>query len=177
MIAQQGRIIAVVGEDAVVRIGAASGCPVCDAGRGCGAGIFGRLLRSHPITIHVPNRIRARVGQAVQLGIPEGLFLALVFRMYALPLLFGLAGAALGLAVALRFGLGDLGADLWSLVCAVGSAGIALMWVRRRLGEFPLQQAVHLLHVAEPSQQSVCGGPSGTDGRGEASGEFQSFGR
>lgn len=156
MIAQQGCVIAVEGEDAVVRIGATSGCTACDAGRGCGAGIFGRLLRRRPVSIHVPNAIGARVGQVVQLGIPEERFLALVFRLYAIPLLAGLAGAALGFVVAQRLGSGSLVADLTTLVLAVVSAGLAMNWSRRRLGEFPLAAAVDLLQAAEPPMRSDC---------------------
>lgn len=162
MISQQGRVVAIVNGEAVVRVGGTSGCAVCDAGRGCGAGIFGRLLRKRSLEVRLPNRIGACRGQAVQLGISEGKYLELVFRLYALPVIAGLLGAALGFAVALRLGLRGGPADLLALVPGVLVGGLALAWGRRRLGEFPLGAAVHLLNEAEATGEMECGAP-GTD--------------
>lgn len=177
MITQQGRVVALEGDEALVQIGGASGCPACDAGKGCGAGVFGRLLSKRPVTIHVPNDVGVDIGQAVQVGIPEERFLALVFRMYAVPLIAGLLGAAVGFAVAVRIGLQGFAADFWALVFALGSAGLALTWSRRRLAEFPLQTAVHLLHAAGAPQHSVCRGAGQGKNRGPAADEFESLER
>ena len=96
MIEQQGQVISVSGNLVSVRLGGNSGCVACDAGRGCGAGIFGRLLRRKPAVLDLDNAINARVGQPVVVGLPESVFLRLVFHLYMLPLLAGLAGAVLG---------------------------------------------------------------------------------
>jgi len=162
MIAQQGRIESIDGDEAVVRIGATSGCPACDEGKGCGAGIFGRLLRNKPVSVRAVNDIGAQVGEAVQLGIAEGGFLRLVFRLYALPVLAGLTGVALGFTLAVRSGLEAFALDALSLVFGVTAAGLAMLWSRRGLREFTAQTAVHLMRVAEPPSSAACisGAPS-----------------
>jgi len=175
MIAEQGRVIAVEGDEVLVQIGAASGCPACDAGKGCGAGIFGRLLRNRPVTIQVPNTIGAQVGQPVQFGIPEQRFLALVFRMYLMPLIAGLLGAAVGFALALRVGLQGLAADFSALAFAAGSAGLTLLWTRRRLGEFPLHANVHLLRATESARHPICNGAGQRHERDRAGDEFETL--
>ena len=78
MIAQQGRVVALEGDQAVVGIGGISGCPACDSGKGCGAGIFGKLLRNQEVSIRLPNSVDAHPGESVRLGISEERFLALV---------------------------------------------------------------------------------------------------
>lgn len=161
MIAQQGRIVAIEGEDAVVRIGGTSGCPACDAGEGCGAGVFGRLLRNRSVSIRVPNVGDAQVGEAVQVGMPEARFLALVFRLYALPLLAGLVGAVAGHALATRAGLEGLVADLLTLLAALVAGWMALALGRRALREFPPRLAVHLLHGAQVPARADCMAPVG----------------
>jgi len=112
VIEQQARVIRAEGEMVRVQIGAQSGCTVCDEGRGCGAGLFGKLLNRKPVEIVISNPFAAQAGQTVQLGLSESLFIQLVFRLYGWPLLAGLAGAALGhqwaVSKALTAGLTDL---------------------------------------------------------------------
>lgn len=161
MISQQGRVVAVDGEDVVVRIGGTSGCPACDAGKGCGAGIFGRLLRNRSVSINVPNVGGAQVGEAVRVGMPEARFLALVFRFYALPLVAGLAGAVAGHTIATRVGLEGLSDDLLTLSAALVAAWAALVPGRRALREFPLRSAVHLLQGTQRPAKTDCMAPVG----------------
>lgn len=156
MISQQGRVVAVNGDEVAVRIGGVSGCPACDAGKGCGAGIFGRLLRNRQTTVQVSNSIHATSGQTVQLGISERSFLALVFKLYAWPLLAGLLGAIIGFAVATRSNQQGLALDMWSLIAGLVAAGIVLNWNRRRFREFPSNAAVHLLETADGSGSPDC---------------------
>ena len=119
MIEQQGRVVAAVSERAVVRLGGTAGCPACDAGRGCGAGIFGRLLRRRPVDLTFDNHLQACAGQAVVVGLPEAWFLRLVTRFYLLPLLAGLVAAAFGHYLFSMFGAGTAVTDLATLVAAV----------------------------------------------------------
>lgn len=145
MISQQGQVVARKDDRLEVRIGASFGCPACDAGKGCGAGIFGRLLKNRPVSVQVPNEIDARVGDAVQVGIAESGFLTLVLRLYAFPLVSGLVGIALGYASARAFALGSLASDLSGLVGGFVLGSIAVIHSRARLREFPLEMAVNLL--------------------------------
>jgi len=93
VIEQQGRVVSTRGGRAVVRLGGQSGCPACDAGKGCGAGVFGRLLKRDPVELEIANPGGVRPGDAVSLGIPENRFLFVTTWLFTLPLLAGLAGA------------------------------------------------------------------------------------
>lgn len=161
MIAQQGQVVGLEGGEALVRIGGASGCPKCDAGEGCGAGVFGRLLRRKPVILHAPNLIGARVGDTVQLGISDRQFLTLVFRLYGSPLLAALLGAAAGHALAVTVGYERIGSDLLALVLAILAGAMALVWSRRRLKEFTPRSAVHLLRAVSADPQEHCSARAG----------------
>jgi len=123
MIEQQGQVIAVSGHLASVRLGGNSGCPACDAGKGCGAGIFGRLLQRKPTVLDLENVIDARVGQPVVVGLPESVFLRLVFHLYLLPLLAGLAGAVIGHYLSVKNQSGPSVTDGIALLGAIVAAG------------------------------------------------------
>jgi len=111
MIEQQGRIIRLSGNEATVEVGLSSGCLACDAGSGCGAGIFARLLPRNPVLVQVCNSIGAGAGQFVTLGIPESIFLRVLWRLYLLPLLSALAGAGVGQCIASALHAGAAIAD------------------------------------------------------------------
>lgn len=160
MIEQQGLIVAVSGEIASVRLGGKSACAACNAGKGCGAGIFGRLLKRKPVVLELQNGPGARVGQSVMVGLPETLFLRLVFNFYLFPLLAGLAGAAIGHYVSVKLQVDSAASDGLALLGAVLAGVFALMWKGqgngRPRGEFPRKITVHLLRVVEQSIAEHC---------------------
>ncbi len=149
MIEQQGKVVGVTGDTACIRLGGSQGCPACDAGRGCGAGLFGRLLKNRPVELQLENQHDARPGQAVMVGIPEALFIRLVARLYFYPLLAGLAGAGMGHYLSLVMDLGPLGSDVSALVCGILSGAAVIVWNKARSGEFPGAAIVHLLRIIE----------------------------
>lgn len=149
MIEQQGRVVSVADGTAEVCLGASAGCARCDSGRGCGAGIFGRLFKRKPVTISMENTAGARPGQSVMVGIPEALFLGLVARLYLIPLLSGVAGAVAGHYLSVLAGLGSAGSDAMTLLCACALGMAALMRTRTGRGEFSGSFIVHLLRVIE----------------------------
>lgn len=144
MIEQQGRIVRASDESAWVTIGPRGGCSACDAGQGCGAGLFGRLLQRKPLTVRVANPARLGVGRSVVLGIPELFFLRLVLRLYALPLVAGLAGAVFCHQIGVSYGLGDGVVDLITLTGLVGSAWLAMPGRRVALSEEAIEKRMTL---------------------------------
>lgn len=126
MIEQQGRVLRLDTGRAVITLDTVSGCPACDAGKGCGAGIFGRLIRRKPPTLVVDNPAALAPGQAVIVGIPESLFLNLLAKLYLLPVLAGLAGAAAGHYLAYLVSLQGLAQDLFALLGALIFAAATL---------------------------------------------------
>ena len=151
MLEQQGRVIAAAAGRISVRLGGRSGCAACDAGRGCGAGVFGRLLRRRPLELEFENHLDAHVGEAVVVGVPEAWFLRLTARFYLIPLLAGLAGAALGTYLSLVMQADAALRDLVALATAVAAGALAAAVGRRRARpmEFSGAEAVHLLRRAQ----------------------------
>ncbi len=158
MIEQQGQVHGVTGSTAQVRVGPLSGCPACDRGQGCGAGLFGRLLRRAPVIVACDNALGAKPGDAVRVGIPEQLLLRLVTRFYLIPLVGGLGGAALGHHLGLmalsRPGLID------GVALAGAVLGTALCLPRRRPGQDSLvAEAVRLIGPVTGRDAADCAAP------------------
>lgn len=148
MIEQQGLAVREARGRITVRLGGTAGCARCAAGRGCGAGVFGKLLRRRAVELEFENHVGARSGQAVIVGVPEALYLSLVLRFYLMPLLAGLAGAAIGHYVGGVFGADTAVRDALALLAALMAGAAALRWTRNRPSEFLPGSAVHLLRVA-----------------------------
>ena len=110
-----GVVVRTEGEFAVVEAEAQAGCGRCDSVGGCSAGVLSRLFCSGPRQVRALNRIRARPGERVVLGVQEGALLRSAGLAYAWPLLLSLTGAMAGSSLA-----GDpVGRDLY------GAAGAA----------------------------------------------------
>ena len=142
-------MVGVVDGHAQVRLGGRSGCAACDAGKGCGAGIFSRLLRRRSLVLELYNSIGATQGQAVIVGLPERLFLGLVLRFYLLPLLAALAGAAIGHYLSWRSGASPGLIDAVAVIGAALGGALTFRWTRSQAPEFFAGPAVHLLRLAE----------------------------
>ena len=152
MLEQQGRVVAAANGRVSVRLGGQSGCAACDAGRGCGAGVFGRLLRRRPLILEFGNHLDARCGQAVVVGVPEAWFLRLVARFYLLPLLAGLGGAAFGHYLSVMMQAGPFGRDFIALAGGIAAGAAAMWWTRGRPVEITDALTVHLLRVAHNTE-------------------------
>lgn len=147
MMEQQGEVIAVEATRALVRLGGKSGCAECDAGRGCGAGLFGRMLRRRPVVLSCDNHVQALPGQSVTVGLPEAWFLTLVARFYLFPIVAGLVGGGIGHYVSGELLLGALATDGLTLLAAV-LAGAIVLWRNRNWSEqFTGSSGVRLMRV------------------------------
>lgn len=152
MLEQQGQVVAAANGRVSVRLGGQSGCAACDAGRGCGAGVFGRLLQRRPMILEFGNHLDARCGQAVVVGVPEAWFLRLVARFYLLPLLTGLGGAAFGHYLSVMMQAGPLGRDFIALAGGIAAGAAAVWWNRGRPVEIADALKVHLLRVVHNTE-------------------------
>jgi len=147
VIEQQGQVVSVAANRVFVRLGGRSGCAACDAGHGCGAGIFGRLLRRRPVVLEFDNCLAAKPGQAVMVGLPESRLLALASRFYLYPLLAGLVGAVFGHYLSMVLETATGAADALTALAALGAGGLAAWRNRQWSVEFPDAGVVHLLRV------------------------------
>jgi sigma-E factor negative regulatory protein RseC len=152
MIEQQGEVIAADGEQVTVRMGGRSGCPACDEGRGCGAGVFGRLLMRRPVLLSLDNPVGASAGQAVVVGLPEAWFLGLVARFYLYPLLAGLVGGAFGHYVCRMLESGAAVTDLVTLLSALAAGTTVVRRNRRWSAKQPGSVEVRLLRVVSDKE-------------------------
>lgn len=136
-----------------VRLATASqtGCARCDAGEGCGGGVFGKLIRHRLRGLLLDDHgLALQPGQHVVLGIESGVFIKATALVYMLPLL-GLLGAAL---------LARMGgvADAW--IALSGVAGlIAGAWLGPRIRRVYIDSQLQprVLRRAAASDLSVCG--------------------
>jgi len=152
MIEQQGEVVAVAASRALVRLGGKAGCSACDAGRGCGAGLFGRMLRRRPVVLSFDNDLQALPGQSVIVGLREAWFLTLVTRFYLFPIVAGLVGGAIGHYVSGELLLEASATDGLTLLAAVLAGAIALWRNRHWSMAFTGSSGVHLLRVL-PGQE------------------------
>ncbi len=129
-----------------VTAASATGCARCDAGEGCGGGVFGKLVQRRLEGLRLADAgLDLEPGQHAVLGLDDGVFLRVTLLTYGLPLLALLACA--GVATAL--GASDV------LVALSGGAGLVLsMWAAPGLRERLLSQQLkpRLLRRITPAQ-------------------------
>ncbi len=154
MLKQQGRVLEQSRGVTTVLLGPAAGCPVCAAGKGCGAGIFGRWLQPKPVQLRLTNPAGAQAGDVVIVGITEALFLRLVMRLYMRPLLLAIAAAGLGNYLATRMTKQPGIIDGFSLLLGVTGAGLGMAWSRGSGRERSELEAGEMLHVLSRVQAS-----------------------
>lgn len=138
-----------------VRLGRSSNCARCDAGKGCGAGVFGRLLKRKPVTLDLDNTVNALPGQPVMVGIPETVFLRMVARLYLLPLLAGLAGAVSGHYLSVVGQLSPGASDALTLLAGLVSGAVMMAWKHSDDREFPVSLVVHLSRVISSKESGT----------------------
>ncbi len=121
MIEISAEVVRIEGETAWVATRAPASCGAC-GGKGCGSSVLTRLWHREEPDYPVLNTLRARVGDAVVVGVPDGVLLRASLAAYSVPLAGVVAGALAGA------GFGDAGA----VVGAVTGFSAAALWLRRR---------------------------------------------
>ncbi|MGD8378751.1 MAG: SoxR reducing system RseC family protein [Gammaproteobacteria bacterium] len=132
MILERGVVRERQGDYAWLECDSQAGCARCAEGRGCGGGLFSRLLGDRLRRMRVLNTLDAGVGEYVIVGLEESAVVTGSLVAYGLPLV-GLLVGAIG-ADALLAGSNDL-AELVG-----GAAGFGLAWLggRRLAGSLAL---------------------------------------
>lgn len=92
MIEEQGRVVAVSGDEAWVQTIRESACHSCSARKGCGQRVLSQM-NGQAFQVRVANVIGARVGDEVVVGIPESSLLKASLMLYLAPLLMMVLGA------------------------------------------------------------------------------------
>jgi sigma-E factor negative regulatory protein RseC len=133
---------------AEVEIMRRSSCNACNARSGCGVSLLDRVLGRRPQRLLLANRIAARVGEEVIIGMPEAALLKAALAAYMVPLAGLLAGAIAGDLM-----LTDRSADQW-IPLLTGGLGfvVGLLGTRfysRRLAADPRWRAVLLRRLTQ----------------------------
>lgn len=143
LLEERALVLSVDRERAWLRCERQAGCARCAEGKGCGSGLFSRLLGDRLEAVPIQNTLKARPGDVVLLGLEPAAIENAAWLVYGLPLAGLLSGALAGQAM----GPGDLPALLGAAVGVV--LGLAVVrYLGRRLAADPRYQAVMLRKLA-----------------------------
>ncbi len=157
MIEQNVKVLRCQDDRLWVQMGSQSGCSACEDGKGCGAGVFSRLLRRKPVVLELPrNELEIRAGQMVTLAIPEKAFISLVFGSYGWPLLAALAGGSAGNSMFTHWQAGPVFIDMGTLVFAVCCGYLALRFYAGRYRASGLRSNLQSLVYYPAANPNMC---------------------
>lgn len=94
-----GQITDFNGRDATVVVDSAPVCARCQAGKGCGAGLFQGSDRKTTIRVAIPAKLVVGVGDEVSLSIGGNDLLRAAVYAYGLPLMVCIGSLAIGQAL------------------------------------------------------------------------------
>lgn len=129
MIEQTALVVAVEGELAEVEIQRLSACGDCSARSGCGSALLAGLFGKRRSRLRVLNRIQARPGERVVIGLRERPFLRAAFALYATPLLAMIGGALTGEWLVQRSA--SAAVELGALIGGLSGLIAGFVWLRR----------------------------------------------
>jgi sigma-E factor negative regulatory protein RseC len=112
---------------ALVRIQPSSACASCESRGTCDI-----TSDKKRMMIEVANDLQAKIGDRVQISMPEGSLLKLSFLVYFLPIVALIFGAVLGARVGPVFNLESTSTSIIGGGLAVGLVLFALKWFDRR---------------------------------------------
>ncbi len=96
MIEQEAQVVRADADHAVISIVKQSACGSCKAKSGCGTSVVSSLFPQRRQELRLANPIGAKAGDRVIIGLPEAGLQRASLRLYGIPLLGLLVGAALG---------------------------------------------------------------------------------
>ena len=134
---------------ATLEIERKTACGLCGQTRGCGNSIWGKLFGHQTSAFKAQNRINAKVGDSVIVGINEKALLKSALLLYILPLVTLFVGAILA-------------SQLWqtdasTMLGAVVGLVLGLLWVKGHTmsnSYFSLQQPV-ILRLASSQENAI----------------------
>ena len=129
MIEESGRVVAVKGDFAWIESERRSACSGCVVRKGCGTSAIAKLFGQRRMQLQVLNRIHARVGDTVVVGISESGLVRGSLAVYAAPLAGLFAGTLAGHFAGKQ--LLASGSDLLAIGGALAGFITALFWLRR----------------------------------------------
>jgi sigma-E factor negative regulatory protein RseC len=129
MIEETGQVVDVQGAFAWIESERSSTCGACNVRKGCGTAVLAKVLGQRRVHLRVINRINARVGDAVVIGISESGLVRGSLAVYAVPLAGLFAGAIGGDVLGTYYFSG--GSDLLAITGALAGLAAGLFWLKR----------------------------------------------
>jgi len=161
MIEQNVQVLRCDAEQLWVRMGSQTGCAACDNGKGCGAGLFAKLIQHKPVILELARRdVEVEAGQMLTLAFPERLYLKLVFASYGWPLLAALAGALGGYGLGTWLQFGAVLIDVVTFSGGILAAGLIMRLIRRRTTGEMILDALEMTVCFPSATPNMC---TGTD--------------
>jgi len=140
-----------------VRMGSRSGCTACDNGKGCGAGLFTKLIQRKPVTLKlVRSEMNVEAGQMLTLAFPGQVYMKLVLASYGWPLVAALVGALAGHSLATMSALQPVVIDLAALAGGVLAAVLTLRLFRHRGIEETIINSLHMTICIPSNTPNMC---------------------
>ena len=130
MIQEQGIVVACEGDYAEVEAQRRSACNHCSGNSSCGTSLLARTYGARASRLRVLNRVGARPGDRVVVGLPEQVMLRSAFLLYAVPLLAFIGSAVAGRVVGEALALPAV--EFISVVMGLLGLLGGLAWVRYR---------------------------------------------
>lgn len=129
MVTETGQVISLQEGFAWVATQRKAVCDTCAAQKGCGSGVLAKVLGNRLTRVKVANSIGAEVGDEVVVGMDDALLVRTSFAVYAIPLIFMMAGALAGemLGEALHWAYVDAATAIFGLGGLFGG----FVWLRR----------------------------------------------
>lgn len=152
MIEEPARVVDCDGAAALVETEPQTACGACSARSGCGTSLLASVFGRKPARLRVANRLGARPGDQVIIGISERGLVRVSLLLYALPLMGLLLGAVGGERLVQRWGLG--GGEALSIIGGLFGLAAGLAAARnfsRTKRTNQLTRAVMLRRVGEPT--------------------------
>ena len=124
MIEETAKIIDLEGEYAWVETQRKSVCNACAVNKGCGTATLSRVLGQKRTRVRTINRLGAKSGDLVVIGIQEQALVRGSFAVYAIPILLLLAGGLIGDWL----GKGS-GSEGLSILLGLAGLGVGFVWL------------------------------------------------
>lgn len=138
MIEETATVFAVEGETAWVTADRRSTCGSCAARSGCGTSRLADYFARRQLRLPIVNSLGARAGDEIVMGIEESALVTGSIRMYLVPLITMMAGAAVGEFMTGQVGAaGESGTLLGAAIGLFAGFGWTRMSTARRRGVTP----------------------------------------
>jgi len=142
-----------------VRMGTRSGCTACDNGKGCGAGLFAKLIQRKPVILELArNDVKVEAGQMLTLAFPGQVYMKLVLASYGWPLMAALFGATAGYSLTTWAGFRVAAIDAATLAGGVLAAWLSMRLFRKQGTEETILNSLHMTIVIPSSTPNMCAG-------------------